>query len=437
MKFRKISKPNINISGKKPWKVLSSIKKIDKPIKKHWDFSFRLDKILKKINTEDINTRQIKISIKELNEDFPNSHRWKEFNIIWKKKWNILIVNNKWNFKLLEITKINSRSVLNDIKKNDCSWVFDSYDIRNSIMHIDDSVKSFEAFTKWIIPSWKYEAKDYLKDTNNWLKKRVELHNLLYNKYYDDASKMSNRLWNTNPKVILMRGNTAVWKTYTLKKMDKAILNKYPLLDKQWEPTGALNPDLIKQSIREFDRSWTVNLSNIRKQHTISDCQSHVEWSIINDRIIRKLFEEKKSLVLDKRFIDTDSIQQTVIKRMDKKYKLIIIDVWWKLKDSLKRSLKRDTYSNDPIVPYEPIEDWYIKVTTNRNDVAHMKECDEYYLFYNQKLIATSLNWKLVRNDFLIYNNLVKLDTKEQLNYLRDEYRKKINKKTKNWKLAA
>jgi hypothetical protein len=353
---------------------------------------------------------------------------------LWKKDDNLIISDNKWNLELLEVTTINSRTILNYIKSNDCSWCFDSYDLRNEIMHIDHSVKSFDAFTKWDIPKWKYESKNYLTNKDNWLTKRVELHDMLYDKYYKEAIEMSERLWNNNPRVICMRWNTAVWKTYTLKHLDKNLLSKYPLIDNSWNPTWALNPDIIKSSIRNFDRSWNIEIVNEKMAHTITDCQAHIEWWIINDRIIRKLFEEKRSLVLDKRFVDKQSIEQTVLNRMWLDYSLTIIDIWWDFRDSLERAYNRDIYWNDPIVPYEQIEIWHVDITLNRDLIAKMKECNEYYLFYKWDIVAHSINWNLKRHDFLAYEKLITLETKSEINKLRKEFKDKITDKVLNWR---
>ncbi len=420
-------------SGGKPWKVLSALKKIKDPKRKSFT-NHELKRILDEKYLKVATVPQIKEDIKSYNKIYNWTLKWSEFNLLWQKDNCLITADNKWNLELFEITKINSRSVLNYIKENDSNWEFDSYDIRNELMHLDDSVKSFEAFTKWEIPKEKYEAKDYLKNSENWLDKRVELHNQLFDKYHTEAIQMSDRIGSWSPRVICMKWNTAVGKTYTLRHIKYDILKKYPLLDEEWQPSWALNPDLLKSAIRNYDRSWSIEIVDKKMKHTISDCQSHIEGWIVNDRIIRKLFEEKKSIVLDKRFVDEQSIQKTVTNRMWDDYKLTIIDIWWDLKDSLERAYRRDVLSNKPIVPYEQIEDWYIKTTTNRDKIARMKQCDEYFLFYKWKLIAQAMNWDLVRHDYYTYDNLVRIKAQEDLKNLRSEFKEKINNKVKNWK---
>lgn len=422
-----------HLSRKIPGKVISKLIDIKKQ-KKDSITNKDLKKFSDKIYLKNISTSKLKEEISVYNRNNYNSLKWSEFKLLWNKDNNLIIWNHKWELELLEITLLNSRSILNYIKENDRNWEYDSYDLRNEIMHIDDSIKSFEVFTIGNIPTWKYEAKDYLKDEKNWLPKRINLQNKLYSKYYQEAVLLSDRIWNENPRVICIKWNTAVWKTYTLRKSNNQILQKYNILDINWKPTWALNPDLIKASIRNYDRSWDIDIKDVKMKHTISDCQAHIEWWIINDRIIRKLFEEKRSLVLDKRFVDIQSIQKTVTSRMWDNYSLTIIDIWWDFKDSLERTFKRDVLWNNAIVPYEKIEEWYIQTTTNREYVAKMRECNEYFLFYNWKLIAEAKKWDLVKHDFLIYNRLVHLEATEELDKLRNDYKDKINTKVKNWK---
>lgn len=321
----------------------------------------------------------------------------------------------------------NAISHLEVIKSFDPDWTI-SLDVRKEMLYRYEQMTTAQVFTKYPLPTTRNAQKDFVADSNNWIPERVKFQNELLNSFYSNALNLSEALWSNPPVVVFMRWNTASWKTTALKEWVEELWDTAnSIID---NPNWILNPDSIKYAIRESDIvDW---------KHTICDEQTYLEWSMLAKRLQERLLTEQRSLVIDKRFDDTVSVSSLIEKTPW--YRRIMIDVDRDIHHSTQSVLNRDVLWEDPVVPFDHIEEWYRWIRENRYETASFEWITEYYWYRNtfdgnswdMILVATWRKWTIDVLDEDIREDM------SSINWLHiDEarsYRLQIEDKITNWR---
>ena len=165
--------------------------------------------------------------------------------------------------------------------------------------------------------------------------KRVDLQEKIREAEYQKAVALSKRLGDAVPTIYALRGNTAAGKSTALKGDE---LFEKAINPKTGEPSGAINPDTIKNSIRAQAR-------DAKGRNTMNDEQVYLEGSMLskrsaNDILIHKEKQTKSSMVIDKRLEDVTDIDNILKIAKGTGREVKILDIETPLEMSLIRVLQ-------------------------------------------------------------------------------------------------
>lgn len=231
-----------------------------------------------------------------------------------------------------------------------------------------DEYMSQQTYTKEGTPAEKPKW-SYVEKTENWTSERIAVQATEKKKAYEAAVPLSERM---PPKtLVVLRGNSGVGKTTTLRKAELPIIRRLNILDEQGNPSGVLNPDNIKGGLRDADK--------VGGSHTISHYQVLQEGAKITQEVTDQLMVEGRSMVLDKRFLTPEEVLRAVEPAKKSGYRVIMIDVHAEADTSISRVAGRTFAGDDPIVPENVVRDGAEDAVLHRNTIKNLPQIDEYY----------------------------------------------------------
>jgi len=221
----------------------------------------------------------------------------------------------------------------------------------------------------------------------HWLPERGEMHqSIVMPIVRQDVYKLSEGLDKSDmrkkvgkPILLLTRGNSGSGKSYILKNGKEDVFEDLGIGRLiQESPDGAVNPDNIKRIIQEDIEEGKV-----------SSQQIHEEGSILAKELIKDLFNEGHSFVIDKRFGTLSSLEGVAKKAKDRGYHVIVVDVDADVAVSSFRVGKRETGGESPNLPFMPILDGFEEARTHRQSIAESNVVDEYYSYSSGESVAS------------------------------------------------
>lgn len=270
------------------------------------------------------------------------------------------------------ITPENYREVLQAVKVIDLdldrtprsrdNYVHSTYALRQLCLQASrGSMNSYEAFTKSINPTY-YEnhtspkASEYASRLENYVPERVAKFNQASAKFAVEALAMSRRLESEKPTTFILRGNTAVGKTYASRRHAQLVKAQ----DDNGEATGSLAPDVMKAALRKGVDAF-------------SNQQSHLEGSTAAQRVIRDLERQGKhiSVVRDELCASIPRVQDHIANARATGKPIVMVDIDAPLMLSCLRVLQRDIRT-EPCAPYAPIEKGYNVIKGSREEMLKL-----------------------------------------------------------------
>ncbi len=257
--------------------------------------------------------------------------------------------------KEIGITKETYREVLlaikiidleDDRKTHKKEQAFSTYELRSLCLKASEGeLHSFEAYTKsfksgYFENPFSPQSRSYAAKSENYIPERIRFHANILQKYVIDAFSLSRRFNDDTPTMYVLRGNTAVGKTYAIKndpRLSKAI-------DEQGIVKGALCTDTVKSMLRHRVDGVTNN-------------QIHIEGAELEDFITQELRTHVLglSMIVDQR--NAFGFVKVLVSDAEKTGKKFVLkDIDAPLMVSALRVLKRDPKC-DPCVPFGPIAD--------------------------------------------------------------------------------
>jgi predicted kinase len=162
-----------------------------------------------------------------------------------------------------------------------------------------------------------------------------------------------------------LRGNTAAGKTTAVR--NEPTFAK--ALDAEGEPSGSINPDTYKATLRGAESE--------NGQQTVSSYQMHEEGSMIARQISRRLAEGDSSMVIDKRMSKTRNLTEVIQLAESSGKEVKILDVDVPLEVSLVRVLERPIGGEAPNVPFDAVADGFRDIRLSRRDVLRIAREDD------------------------------------------------------------
>lgn len=252
-----------------------------------------------------------------------------------------------------------------DIQNNECCYSCENQDIsyKERTLLLNDgtnAVCTFDAYcNRDLSDVSRKEAKEILMDEEAWLLERRVLQQNIYWQEVDSNRELSLRLNNEKPSLYLARGNTAAGKT-TLMRRNSHFKNA---LNENRELVGAINPDVIKQKLKES----TINTDGIK----LTDNQVHVESTIVSRRVFEHAISNEISVVIDRRLDDSADIDELFNEAEKTDRDVYMIDVETPLEMSLVRVLTRIPGTQDPLPPFSALADGYKNIHKNREELIN------------------------------------------------------------------
>lgn len=257
--------------------------------------------------------------------------------------------------KEIGITKETYRDVLlaikvidleNDRKLKRRNQPFSTYELRTLCLKASEGeMHSFEAYTKSFQLSYfenpfSPQSRSYAAKSENYIPERIRFHANILQKYVIDAFALSQRFNNKTPTMYVLRGNTAVGKTYAIKN-DPALSKA---INEQGIVKGALCTDTVKSMLRH-------------RVDGVTNHQIHIEGAELEDFITQDLRTHVLglSMIVDQR--NAFGFVKILVSDAEKTGKKFVLkDIDAPLIVSALRVLKRDPKC-DPCVPFGPIAD--------------------------------------------------------------------------------
>ncbi|MBI1812992.1 cyclic nucleotide-binding domain-containing protein [Candidatus Peregrinibacteria bacterium] len=263
-------------------------------------------------------------------------------------------------------------------------------------------ILSHEALTWGLTPSLGDEDfLSYIVDRNQWIPQRLLLQDLIEEEALKHAKDLSDRLeegrknmkLSEGPMLILMKGNTAAGKTRTIRSGIPALAD-LNILDKEGRPTGVINPDELKNPLREE--------AKLNGKHKISHNQVFAEGGGLGFNVIEKAMQRKHHLVIDKRFCTEKEVDDVVGRARRHGYKTVLmIDVDAEGETSINGVYGdvngkggRNPEGDDPIVPAEAIIGGF------RDTRAHRRRIIEKLQQENAKTDGMRCGYYLFKRDW-------------------------------------
>lgn len=258
----------------------------------------------------------------------------------------------------LGITDQNARMILTTIKIIDqamrnysviCKRT--SYQIRQLILQISGhEMTTCEVYTASPNPQ-NYTDFNYLTDAKSWVNERVATQAKLVIDYNILSRSLSQRL---RPLIFATRGNTGVGKSYWVNRFIQENVGEHLQLT-----NGVLNPDIIKANLKEMADNLLLNR------------QVYAEGRIIFERILETLTKDVNGLtstVIDTRLLTVEEFEQVLAVAGLRGANLELLDVDAPIWNSIVSVLNREPFGRDPCVPFEVIQDGFIRARKYRSE---------------------------------------------------------------------
>ncbi len=254
----------------------------------------------------------------------------------------------------------------------------EAFDLRRLCLHNSRTIGTVQAYTGSDMPDSKAEMKKYVRVPKNWAPRRARDQERLLGEEMAKADVVAKRMFEANPQptVLMMRGNSGAGKTYALQNSkDEAIRDlNVTEMGAKGDPEGLLNPDDIK-----------YRLLHELENDKVSSNQTHSEGSMLTETIVDRMFADKKSFVLDKRFGLAHEVHGEVASRAKQLgYRIVMIDLDASIDTSCKRVYGRDIGGKAPNVPFKAVAAGFQEIRGDRakiKDLAELEMIDDYLLF--------------------------------------------------------
>ena len=272
-----------------------------------------------------------------------------------------------------------------------------NYAERQALMERFPTIKSHQAFTIGEVPEDWEAMQQFLKNPANWIPERRALHAELLDATYAKAVKLSEGM--PEHTVVMMRGNTASGKSYSIAHSEVPSIKALKLGEAGKARPGILNPDDLKFELSQLGGKGTST-------------QVHMEGSSLATQVIDRLLAEGKSIAIDKRFLVAEHLQTEIVtKAKIAGYRTVLIDVDAELGTSAERVAQRSIGGPDPNVPWSVVEEGFDDARTERKAVAELDGIDEYVLVKTDgpkrgTTIAEKTSGKLKIHDAELWNDV-------------------------------
>lgn len=317
--------------------------------------------------------------INRFNESVDENLKGTEFSLLDSENENVVIVNENGRLEQLSINRENAQDTLAKVKEKDAELHGNSYELRKKILEASGGkIKTCDAYTYGSIAGLSgSELKKYLDDPESWLVERQKIQDEIIESELKKAQALSGRLEDDQPTIYALRGNTAAGKTSRLREhptFSRA-------LDEQGQPSGAINPDTYKESLKEKEKSYG--------KQRISHFQAHAEGSMITRKIKSRIQESESSMIIDQRLNEQTDIIDLIntAEAGDKRLRLLDVDTPFEV--SLIRVLDRKPGGADPLPPFAAVAEGYDGVRKNRlpliNQVRQNPKIDQYVLYVSDE----------------------------------------------------
>lgn len=305
--------------------------------------------------------------LSHINTEYPGVFAGQDLCLLSASREDLVIVDTHGELVELAVTAENSQGVLTAVKRADAErQQGHSYALRHEILkRSEGTLLSHEAYTyaEEMPPESSLDA--YLDDPESWVPERRELHQEIVSSELAKAHLLSERLGDDRPTIYALRGNTAAGKTTAVRSEPTFA----KALDSEGEPSGSINPDVYKATLKEGEAEG--------QDQTISHFQAHEEGSMLARQISRQLTESESSMVIDKRMAKTKNLAELINTAEASSRDIKILDVDVPLELSLVRVLERPVGGESPNVPFDTIAEGFRDIRASRADVLDKARKDD------------------------------------------------------------
>lgn len=318
---------------------------------------------------------EVNDALSQINEQYRGVFDGLDLCLLSASSEQIVMVDTHGELIALEVTEENAKQVLEAVKVADAEKRNGhSYALRREIMkRSNGKIPSFEAYTyESDLPNGA-ELEDHLDNPESWVPERNEMQQEIISAELQMAHELSERLDDETPTVYAMRGNTAAGKTTAIrssKDFAKA-------LDETGEPSGSINPDTYKTTLKSNDAEGEIQVA--------SHYQTHDEGSMIARQIAKRLAESDSSMVIDKRLSKESNITELIELATERGKEVKILDVDVPLELSLVRVLGRKVGGDSPNVPFFAVAEGFSEIRRNRASLLKRVAEDEKIVNYTLK----------------------------------------------------
>jgi predicted kinase len=315
---------------------------------------------------EGLTPEEVPAFLGHINAEYPGVFAGQDLCMLSASRENVVIVDTEGQLVEVPVTADNSRDVLTAVKRADAERKQGhSYALRHEILkRSEGDITSDEAYTyAEELPMDRFD--EYLDEPENWVPERRKLQAQIIETELESAHLLSERLDDSNPTLYALRGNTAAGKTTAVR--NEPTFAK--ALDAEGEPSGSINPDTYKATLRGAESE--------NGQQTVSSYQMHEEGSMIARQISRRLAEGDSSMVIDKRMSKTRNLTEVIQLAESSGKEVKILDVDVPLEVSLVRVLERPIGGEAPNVPFDAVADGFRDIRLSRRDVLRIAREDD------------------------------------------------------------
>lgn len=229
------------------------------------------------------------------------------------------------------------------------------YYLDNIWLYVFPKLETYLLFStlreKWQNTEWS-STFNKLKNKNQWIKQRQELHSKIVSALSDEASinseqvlKLAKKKFSTGfvPTLIIVRGQSGAGKSSFVNHVLK--IND-----------GIVGPD----AVRDYLKKWSLLTGK-------NDNQYDLEAYFVTFWLCKKLIFEKKNFIIERTFDYLKDVEMLINDAKKNGYKSIyIIDIDCPLDMSLERLKIRIPGKINPVVPRKVVIDNYIRIKESR-----------------------------------------------------------------------
>jgi hypothetical protein len=316
---------------------------------------------------ESLTESEVQAYLEQVNNSYGGVFSGEDLCLLSARRENAVIVNTQGRLEEVPITQENVSDVLSAVKAADAEGKRGhSYGLRHEILKRSEGrILTHDAYTyAEQLPSG--EALDaYLDDPESWVPERRALQQDIVDTELQKASQLSERLDDEQPTVYVLRGNTAAGKTTAVRSNE----NFAKALDTEGEPSGSINPDTYKETLKENEAEGT--------HQTVSHFQAHEEGSMIARKINESIAKSDSSMVIDKRMSKMKNFAG-LLEHAETNERLVkILDVDVPLELSLVRVLERPIGGESPNVPFDAVAEGFSEIRDSRATLLRKASSDE------------------------------------------------------------